>query len=218
MAKFPTDVLHKDALSCIIHPDSKRGVVVFTQYVDPSNAPSIRDVGLKTGQQLQKEGISFDRITAHPYVFFSAPYNNPVNIDYSTVESELLGLYNDMVVNAKNMAFIRVDPDQTYVFSSEIRAEYIPPHHIASPEYANAMSVQVDMSKKSLTEYLTIIDNNSKLRPPANYMPDVYNLYSSRKYYTHNTQYPNNTSPIHYNSEILVALPHIPPEYFVRCV
>ena len=50
-----------------------------------------------------------------------------------------------------------------------------------------------------------------------NYNYRAYDLYSSYKVNNSIIIYPNNDKPIERNSEILVSLPHLTPDYFVLC-
>jgi hypothetical protein len=205
--------MYKDDLVCILRPDVKKGIIVWTHYTQPSEMNSLCELGLKTGKQLQKEGIYFGRSKIHPYMFFRAPYYSR-DIDYTSVETEINSSYGEKEIGIKSRVFIRVDPDNTFVFSSEIRA--------LNPS-------DIEKSKKTLSEYLRIIYINSTIyntlfplsttkKQPA------YHLFSSklipienngREYTTLN--YPFINKPIERNSEILVSIPHLTPDYFVLC-
>ncbi len=104
---------------------------------------------IKTGAQLRKEVINFGRTIEHPYIFFRAPFRYDGNIDYTSVNSEIASLYGN--VDQKDKVFIRVDPNRTYVFSSEIRAKYL---------YDNRLKNKLQSSKIKLSEYLKIIRAN----------------------------------------------------------
>ncbi|NBP64701.1 MAG: hypothetical protein EBU66_08570 [Bacteroidetes bacterium] len=168
-------------------------------------------MGLKTGKQLRVEGIDFGRSTIHPHIFFRAPYFSR-KIDYTSVESEIISSYGEEEIGIRSRVFIRVDPDNTYVFSSEIRATH--PEHI-------------ERTKKTLTDYLNIISENSKIYPTlfplaVTKQQPAYHLYTSRLRPVSNgikyVMYPLNSKPIERNSEILVSRPHLTPDYFVLCI
>ena len=84
------------------------------------------------------------------------------------------------------------------------------------------------IQKKTLSEYLEIINNNINIK--NNVEPDkkiLYNLNSSKatlfpnkyKYISKfNSQNVFSQSPIEKNSEILVSIPHLTPNYFVLCI
>ena len=209
------DIMYKDLLVSILHPHVKKGILVYTHYNQPTRVQldeqdSIPNTGLKTGKILNEEGIDFGRSIYHPYIFFRAPYYSK-KIDYTSLETEIISSYGEEVMTYKNSIFIRVDPNETYVFSSEIRAK--------KPE-------NIEFSKKSLSEYLEIIEENSEIYPfiypiyKTGYKPS-YNLYSSRLIpisWSYKIKYPFDKSPINRNSEILVSIPHLTPEYFVYCI
>jgi len=206
----PCDVMYLDNLVCILKPGVKKGIIVWTHYTQPADAESVCVTGLKTGAQLAIEGIHFGREINHPYIFFRAPYYYCKNIDYSTPETEAISSYGHL----KNVGkvFIRVDPNRTFVFSSEIRAEYC----------ASEQSWPIECSKKRLTSYLRVIDDNKAIEahvPPNQKV--LYDLISSKASLFFKWQNPDskeyNPHPINRNSEILVAIPHLSPEFFVWC-
>lgn len=120
--------------------------------------------GLKTGQQLQKEDIKFDRGVYHPYIFFCAPYYSRP-IDYSTIDTEINSSFG--YTNKNSKVFIRVDPDRTFVFSSEIRAQR--PDSIT----------ELNKSKKTLTRYLQIIKENESIK--IDFEKEAYNYILLKK-------------------------------------
>lgn len=143
-------------------------------------------------------------------MFFRAPYYSR-DIDYTSVETEINSSYGEGQIKRETRVFIRVDPDNTFVFSSEIRA--------LNP-------TDIGKSKKTLSEYLRIIYMNSTIyktllplyitkKQPA------YNLFNSQLYPIENNEiklkYPLINIPIERNSEILVSIPHLTPDYFVLC-
>ena len=124
-------------------------------------------MGLKTGLQLKTEGVEFNRNKIHPYIFFRAPYYSS-EIDYTSVETEINSSYGEGQIGNEPRVFIRVDPDKTFVFSSEIRFNF----------FTN-QEREINNSKKTLSEYLEIINNNINI----NVEPDkkiLYNLNSSK--------------------------------------
>lgn len=225
------DIKYQDEDVAILHPESNKGVLIWTNYNQPENAPDILTTGLKTGEQLQKEGIEFRRAVYHPYIFFRAPYRNPENVDKRTPIHEAVSYYdNDFMKYSKNKIFIRVDPDQTYVYSSEIRV-YMPSTAYHSTKY----NTELKKSRKTLTEYLNILsDNESMIKYKEKGTSPIYNLYTSRivsfisssilypptrdlfhKNDLYNmSNYPCNEVAVNRTSEILVRLPHLTPDYF----
>ena len=204
------DIIYEDSLVCILRPNIKEGVLVFTNYRIPAGI-DIRESGIKTGKRLHEEGVEFNRTIIHPYIFFRAPWISN-EVDYSTYETEVNSLFGQGHIGIKHRCFIRVDPDKTFVFSSEIRCE--------SP-YHNDIDKEVFKSKKTLSEYLRIISCNAKLYKWTTEKQPAYNLYTSKLILVPNNDnklmYPMSKAPISLNSEILVSLPHLTPEYFVMC-
>jgi hypothetical protein len=219
---LPEDIVYQDKDVCIIKPGVKKGVLVFTDYVQPKGVPSLCESGLKSGAQLHSEGVNFGRVVYHPYILFRAPYlSDP--IDYTSVDTEITSSFGAGAVDMPSRVWIRVDPDNTYVYSSEIRAK--------KPHYA--VEVDLQQSRKTLTQYLQILTNNQKIKNgigPG--MRPVYHLYSSmiisvvpivpmadEDDYDADpyAKYPFDNSDISRNSEVLVRLPHLTSDYFVKC-
>jgi len=197
-----SDIMYKDDLVCILSPDVEKGIIVWTDFNQPEKMDSLCELGLKTGKQLEEEGIDFGRTKIHPYIFFRAPYYSR-DIDYKSVETEINSSYGEEQIGRKSRAFIRVDPDNTFVFSSEIRAKipavyfHISDGHLITEQelssthsnslmprtderyrelYNKYYNSEINNSKKTLSEYLIIIKENER-RPEVR----IYNLYSSRK-------------------------------------
>lgn len=200
-----SDIMYKDHLVCILKPDVKKGIIIWTYYEQPLDIDSLCNLGIKTGKQLKSEGIEFGRSKIHPYIFFRAPYYSN-KIDYTSVETEIKSSYGEIGIGPR--IFIRVDPDQTFVFSSEIRNVY----------YDNVENV-INNSKKTLSKYLEIINNNMKVKAEPG-QKILYNLYTSKAELFPVNSYPVklfNIYPIERMSEILVSIPHLTPNYFVLC-
>lgn len=234
----PHDIMYQDDLVCILKPEVKKGIIIWTHFTQPAGMNSLCNLGLKTGKQLQKEGIDFGRSKIHPYIFFRAPYYSR-DIDYTSVETEIISSYGEGQIGLEPRVFIRVDPDRTFVFSSEIRAKipavyfHISDGHIISKEelrlthskffmpltderyrklYYEYYNSEINKSKKTLSNYLVIIKEN-EFRPEIK----IYDLYSSKKELLKSSIYPYDHEPIERNSEILVSIPHLTPDYFVLC-
>lgn len=232
-----SDIIYQDDLVCILKPEVKKGIIILTLFTQPEGMGSLCKLGLKTGKQLQSEGIDFGRSKIHPYMFFRAPYYSS-DIDYTSVETEINSSYGEGQIGIEKTVFIRVDPDRTFVFSSEIRAKipavyfHISDGHLITEQelslthsdflmhhtderyrelYNEYYNSEINKSKKTLSEYLVIIKEN-KLIPELK----IYDLYSSRKV-SRSSIYPYDNDPIERNSEILVSIPHLIPKYFVLC-
>jgi len=204
------DIMYQDDLVCILRPYIKKGIIIWSNYIQPPNMDSLLTLGLKTGKKLKEEGIDFGRSKIHPYIFFRAPYFS-TNIDYSTIETEIISSFGKELLERDNetKVFIRVDPDKTFVFSSEIRVNFF-----------NEADTKIFDSKKKLSEYLTIIKTNLEIETlECNKNNKIlYNLLSSKAKIFLNTINPGklfSKAPINRNSEILVSIPHLTPDYFV---
>jgi len=118
------DIMYMDSLVCILKPEVKKGILIFTRYVQPQGKDSLYELGLKSGKKLHDEGIDFGRTKIHPYIFFRAPVYANV-IDYTTVKSEIVSSYGaEQDTDTTKFVFVRVDPDRTFTFSSELRVKY----------------------------------------------------------------------------------------------
>jgi hypothetical protein len=202
------DIMYQDDLVCILRPHIKKGIIIWSNYIQPPNMDSLLTLGLKTGKKLKEEGIDFGRSKIHPYIFFRAPYFS-TNIDYSTIETEIISSFGLLERDNETKVFIRVDPDKTFVFSSEIRVNFF-----------NEADTKIFDSKKKLSEYLTIIKTNLEIETlECNKNNKIlYNLLSSKAKIFQNTINPGklfSKAPINRNSEILVSIPHLTPDYFI---
>jgi len=211
------DIMYQDDLVCILKPEVKKGIIVFSRFTQPSEMDSLCTKGLKTGQQLQKEGINFGRKIYHPYIFFRAPYYSRP-IDYTSIETEINSSYGKQA-NMSSRVYIRVDPDRTFVFSSEIR------NFFKHSRWSRRIDQVIENSKKTLSEYLTIIKNNERIEQIAEYNKNQkiwYDLFTSKAELRPKIELLENTifddNPIYKNSEILVSIPHLTPNFFVLCI
>jgi hypothetical protein len=110
--------------------------------------------------------------------------------------------------------YIRVDPDATYTYSSEIRIEFYG-SKIYQKNPSSSLNQQIENSKKTITQYLDVLNANQGLDASANHGAPYYNLFSSQKQiFAHRPAYPWSAVPIERNSEVLVDIPHLGPEKF----
>lgn len=217
---LPEDILFQDSDVCVLKPDVKKGVLIFTDYTKSASIPPLCEAGLKTGVQLQTEGVNFDRSMIHNYIFFRAPYYSDP-IDYTSIDTEIASSFGIRESTIPSRVWIRIDPEKSNVYSSEIRATYSPQFRYGSQEYLSAMENQVKKSKKSMTNYLRILDKNktaiTDIEPGKK---PFYNLFSSEVGLfpiAYNLSYPWNSHNINRASEVLVRIPHLTPNYFVKC-
>ena len=210
-----SDIMYQDDLVCILNPEVKKGIIVWTHYTPPKGMDSLCELGLKTGKQLQTEGIYFGRSNKiHPYMFFRAPYYSR-DIDYTPVETEINSSYGEGQIGTEPRVFIRVDPDRTFVFSSEIRDVY--KHKV----WYGKENTMINNSKKILSKYLEIINKNREIIENVKPGKKIwYNLFTSEAVLFPIAVHPNepfDDFEIQRNSEILVSIPHLTPDYFVLC-
>jgi hypothetical protein len=205
------DVLFQDEDVCILKPDSLRGVECYHR----SKRGGVCE-GLMSGAEVIRQSPgSLDRSIQHEKIFFRAPFV----ADETRPYGDLTYLTSD-----DYLAFIRVDPEKTFVYSSEIRVSY---GHLEPSDLA----IKLRQSRKSLKKYMEIIKRNEERvrSAPAvdkygSRVIPVYNLFSSEFMYSivystdgMSVKAPSTTYPIQRNSEILVHLPIIPKEWFTRC-
>jgi hypothetical protein len=218
---LPEDILFQDNDVCILKPDVKKGILIFTNYTQPKGMPSLCESGLKTGVQLQSEGVNFGRSMIHDYIFFRAPYfSNP--IDYESIDTEIESSFGKGFNNIPSRVWIRIDPEKTFVYSSEIRAVYKPPYHRETPEFLLQMENHVKNSRKSMIDYLKILEDNEKVISMINSnQKPFFNLFSSKVVLfpidAKTPKYPFNENNVNMHSEVLVRIPHLTPNYFVKC-
>ena len=203
------DILYQDYDVCILKPDVKKGVLILSAVYDKS----IFEDGLKTGKQLKEEGIDFGRSMIHNYSFFRAPTFLRPNIGKSEIET----FFEPHVHSSSLKVCIRVDPNQTFVYSSEIRAKFSPRFAFGTPEYLNSLEQEVIKSRKPMVEYFRILEENSHII--SNNDKPWYNLFSSRVQMFPNTfkpQYLWDRENININSEVLVRVNILTPNFFVK--
>ena len=218
-----SDIMYKNYDVCILKPNVKKGILIWSNYTQPHDMDSLCILGLKTGQQLSKEEVEFGRSVKHPYIFFRAPYYSR-DIDYTSVETEITSSYGKEELDIKDRVYIRVDPDNTFVYSSEIR--------VLKPMYE--IYDELENSRKTLTVYLLQIAINAEKyktlnTKKKNYDIAIYDLQTSKLIffeanpaisYKENIrilEYPMDTNPIEKHSEILVRLAHLTNNFFVLC-
>jgi hypothetical protein len=168
-------------------------------------------------------------------LIFYAPFSNYIYDQNDSLETEIVKSYNVNVLSNKLARFARVNPETTYVYSSEIKhvpvfvnkytGKVIEDTEIHSVHSDNFMSINHPMyrqlvfkyidtllqnSKKTLKDYLEIIKMN-ELETNCN----TYHLYSSRKIpfgnsvFIDEVKFPLTTVPIEKTSEIHLKLSDI---------
>jgi len=197
------DIKYMDNNVCILFPDSPKGVIVWTCQEPVNNIDILKD-GIKSGMLLSKEGFRYGRITNHPYIFFRAPDKK-----YTTIEE---------CPKYDNRFYIRVDPDRTMVFSSELRAKYPPQCLYGSPQYISQLNQELVKSRKTLTRFLDIVKENDEVVDITIQQIYVYNLTTSRKIIRsikHPIEYPYDYIDVKKSSEIIVYIQHLTRDFFI---
>jgi len=198
------DVKYIDPYVCILHPYVNKGVIVWHSY-EKKEGVDLKEEGIKSGYLLNKEMCNYGRITHHPYIFFKAPEKEYTNIGEIT--------------ECNNRIYIRVDPDRTFIFSSEIRSRFRPPCYYPSQAYDLRIWQELLKSRKTLREYFFIVKENEEIINKNIDDEFLYNLYNSRKCVIPKNgffEYPYDKSNIKFNSEILVFIQHLTQDFFVN--
>ena len=194
--------------------------------------------GVKSGSRLQEEDVEFGRNIAHNYIYFRAPYIYTPQVDRSCIKNEIIASFGEV---EKNCVYLRVDPAQTNTFSSEIRVEYRVPYSDDIPIEQRSCFVpnilierrrahelekieqQIQLSKKLMTKYFEIIENNKNLHQPYKGYTQIWDLLSSKKRWLDKSdlsRYPWNSHAIEQNSEVLIEGKyigiHLPSECFAH--
>ena len=213
-----SDIKYSDEKVTILHPHVKKGVLIVTFFDPPASGENLRKTGLKTGKKLQEEGICFGRSKIHPYIFFRAPLRGDcLESELDTPKQELIRNYDDLFAKFShifpNYIAIRVDPDRTKVYSSEMRTQ-----RFLSSENQK-FEIEYKKCEKTMTDYMQIIKKNSLKESTYTTHNVYYNLITCEKKMVDKNiklSYPFDTSPIERNSEVLVQVPHLTPDYFVE--
>jgi hypothetical protein len=219
------DILFENDDVCILKPDSTRGIVVFTHIDSTRFGGDPKDVckeGLLSYNEIRKRHPEYKlpnrtgsqiNHTHNDLIFFRAPFNNDVSSFKTSYGTTLQNMLRKNVPDA--YVTIRIDPKKTYVYSSEIRA---------LGKYPDLLQ-----SRLIMTDYLRRLKN----MPPNNYFNNDKIMYTNiieyrrvRKSPIFTSIYNNNYSTypeltnfeIGKNVEVVVKIPHIPPEWFVECI
>lgn len=216
-----SDVKYSDEKVTILHPHVKKGVLIITFFKPSKSGENLKETGLKTGKKLCEEGKEFGRSKIHPYIFFRAPLcgdclisnlDNPIQ-ELSRNYDGLLSVFRNMNMFPNYIA-IRVDPDKTKVYSSEMRTQQF--YSTDDKKF----EIEYKKSEKTMTEYLRIIKENTLKKNTFTTHNVYYNLITCEKKLfkkKFKPLYPFNGAPIERNSEVLVQVPHLTPDYFVEC-
>lgn len=229
------DILFQNSDVCILKPDSTRGIIIFTSVSSRfgKNSKSVCEEGLFSYNELRKRHPEYklpNRSGAHinashnDLIFFRAPYTN----DTTTFESSY-GMTLEKMINKYSPTFatIRVDPEKTYVYSSEIRAigkytDLLQSRILMTDYLLKLKNMPKEYFKNGKDMYANIIKYEKKFKnAPKVKFPTFNNFegFSSFSEVESNSKYPElKYFPIERNVEVVVKIPHIPPEWFVNCI
>ena len=207
------DVVFQDEDICILDPKSKRGVLVFSS----ATTPVVCKDGLRSHEGLGRPARKMADPDHDKLIYFRAPYRS----DVSSFEASYGESAESMATNYHTtIAVIRIDPDKTFVYSSEARIKL---------PYAQFLQTRIPF-----TDYLKRIAGHAEM-PYSNAKGEVIwgNILTYAKEYrpSKGRRSEFRTSPIGYSfidaweegtpiqrmAEVVAKIPHIPPKWFVEC-
>ena len=147
----PYEIAAKYKDAWVLEPNVKKGVLIRHSFDNLDFYEPIITEGIKSSKRLAEENNT-NKTKLYPFVFFRAPTKFNGDINYDSIEEEIKSLFDGTDYpggDPDSHIYIRVDPNNTYVYSSELRASNNPD--------------SVDISRIKLTEYLNIMINNKKL-------------------------------------------------------
>lgn len=178
----------------MLKPDSNRGVLVGHRYDGRFN---VTTNGLRSGKSLKERNSSWDeRTRLNDVIFFRAPFYK----DNAKYVDEFSGF--------GKCAFIRIDPERTYVYPSEVR---VTSQYYNNPKFINKF-------RKPFKYYMEKIEENERRPGSAGHPGVFYNMLTFEK-----IQFPPKERPgfpftrvaIERSCEILVHADHISPELLI---
>ena len=192
------DVIYKNDDVYILDPKSERGILIWSI----SKNKNICKEGLLSYNYLKEKHPELklperpEKTDHNDLIFFRAPFRS----DTRTFESSYGKKPIDTLLEGETMAIIRVDPMNTFVYSSDLREKPATPKDLAQ-------------SRILLDKYLKLIDGYDIKFGPSNLITYVkYTEGAVMKIF------PIVDVPIERNTEVVVKLPRIPPEWFVECI
>lgn len=203
-----SDVLFQDKDICILKPDSKRGILLY----HASTHTNICAEGLFTYNEVRKRHPELQlrerKATAinknNDLIKFRAPFTTDLEnfvTMYGAEPRHLMGTDKPEVI-----VIIRVDPDKTFVYSSEART--------------HGDDETLMKSRLPMRSYLKRIASKATLK--VEYPKEVCGnvlTYETKLVHTDETcHYPwIKYLPIERNAEVVIERPHIPTNWFVAC-
>lgn len=204
------EILFQNEDVCILDPLSKKGVLIYTR----SSSKNICSEGLYSYNELRKvhpelglnnRGYTDDH---DDLIYFRAPYNYDVTSFTSSYGYNPINLIKYFGMNEGSLSIIRIDPDKTYVYSSEVRVYY------------RGKSDTLNKSRINFNTYLSKIKDNMNVKIIKGYKMASNILTYSKELFPvkYNMHLPwIEYFPIELNSEVIVKIPHIPLNWMVEC-
>jgi hypothetical protein len=203
-----SDVLFQDKDVCILKPDSNRGILIY----HASTHTNICAEGLFTYNEVRRRhpelrlrDRKFTPINKNNDVIkFRAPFKTDLTsfeTMYGSEPRQLMGTDKPEV-----LVIIRVDPDKTFVYSSEART--------------HGDDETLMKSRIPLRSYLKRIDGKADLKVeyPKEMCGNVLTYETKLVHADETCHYPwIKYLPIERNAEVVVERPHIPTNWFVAC-
>jgi len=211
------DILYRDYNVCILKPEVKKGVLIFTNYTENEALKVGPMYGIKSPLQLYNEGNETGRKIHDPYITFRAPYY-ATEIDYTSVESEIRSSFGENEQYKQGRMYIRVDPNTTKVFSSQIRDSYISTYPIYDYNNSyNSLFTELYKSRKTMSDYLSIIRENENKKRDENkqYLYHLYTYKITGFPTIYKMNYPFTKYNVNRRTEVQVTKSHMTPDYFV---
>jgi hypothetical protein len=212
------DVLFEDMDICILRPDSKRGVLIFTN----AKTPAVCKEGLKTHEALGRAPRKMTDPDHDKLIYFRAPYRPDVSsfeASYgNTVEAMAAPMFGG---GGTTIVVLRIDPEKTFVYSSEARiklpyAQFLQTR-IPFTDYLKRIAGHAEMpysNAKGEVVWGNILTYAKEYRPSMGgrmgFHTDPFRQPSSATVWEEGT-------PVERMAEVVAKLPHIPPTWFVEC-
>jgi hypothetical protein len=203
-----SDVIYEDKDVCILQPNSSRGILLY----HASTHTNICSEGLLTYNEVRKrhpelkmrDRKATDINKNNDVIKFRAPFTNDLTnfqTTYGSDPRQLMGTDKPEVI-----VIIRVDPDKTFVYSSEARS--------------HGDDETLIKSRLPLRTYLKRITGKMQMKVDyPNEMCGNILTYETKVVHTDDIcHYPwIKYLPIERNAEVIIDRPHIPTNWFVAC-
>lgn len=225
--KEDNDILFQNDDVCVLKPDSPRGILIFSRVrlnkenykTDEEFEEAKRNIcseGVYSYNELKKQKPELGLTSRETHgdhddlIFFRAPFTPDITTFESAYEcrepSDLNYVHDNHIITV----LLRIDPEKTFVYSSELRAK---------------QPAMIYNSRKPMMKYLEIIDKNKQIQRP-NINPFNYKMVANLFTYEQSYRLNNIKSVFPYmdywninrNTEVVVKIPHIPGNWLHSCI